>query len=93
MAIPLFYNLRNLMIRKTTTVMTGLGITLSVAVLVASLALVNGLRSVFASTGHPPKLLVLRKAALRNLAASSRRNLLQHSEAIDLRKLKNPIGM
>jgi len=34
MAIPLFYNLRNLMIRKTTTVMTGLGITLSVALLV-----------------------------------------------------------
>jgi len=35
MAIPLFYNLRNLMIRKTTTVMTGLGITLRVEVLVA----------------------------------------------------------
>ena len=69
MAIPLFYNLRNLMIRKTTTVMTGLGITLSVAVLVASLALVNGLRSVFASTGHPLQLLVLRKGGTTELGS------------------------
>jgi putative ABC transport system permease protein len=60
MAIPLSYNFRNLMVRKTTTVMTSAGITLSVAVLVASLALVNGLRTVFANTGHPLQLLVLR---------------------------------
>src|SRR5215831_18519918 len=33
------------------------------------------------------------RAALWNLAASSRRNPLQYSEAINLRKLKNPIGM
>lgn len=69
MAIPLFYNLRNLMIRKTTTVMTGLGITFSVAVLVASLALVNGLRTVFASTGHPLRLLVLRKGGTTELGS------------------------
>jgi putative ABC transport system permease protein len=69
MAIPLSYNLRNLMVRKTTSVMTGLGITLSVAVLVASLALVNGLRSVFASTGHPLQLLVLRKGGTTELGS------------------------
>ena len=41
MAIPLTYNLRNLVVRKTTTVMTALGIALTVAVLVAVLALVK----------------------------------------------------
>ena len=43
MAIPLAYNLRNLTVRKTTTLMTALGIALTVSVLVAVLALVNGL--------------------------------------------------
>ena len=43
MAIPLAYNLRNLVVRKTTTLMTALGIALTVAVLLAILALVNGL--------------------------------------------------
>jgi putative ABC transport system permease protein len=61
MAIPISYNLRNLMIRKTTTIMTALGIALSVAILVASLALVNGLRTVFRNTANPLQLLVLRK--------------------------------
>lgn len=69
MAIPLSYNLRNLMVRKTTTLMTGFGITLSVAVLVASLALVNGLRTVFANTGNPLQLLVLRKGATTELGS------------------------
>jgi putative ABC transport system permease protein len=44
MAIPLAYNLRNLVVRKTTTLMTALGIALTVAVLLAILALVNGLQ-------------------------------------------------
>jgi putative ABC transport system permease protein len=44
MKIPLSYNLRNLVVRKTTTLMTAAGIALTLAVLVSSLALVNGLR-------------------------------------------------
>jgi putative ABC transport system permease protein len=44
MKIPLAYNLRNLVVRKTTTLMTAAGIALTLAVLVSSLALVNGLR-------------------------------------------------
>jgi putative ABC transport system permease protein len=69
MAIPLSYNLRNLMVRKTTTVTTSAGIMLSVAVLVASLALVNGLRTVFANTGHPLQLLVLRTGGTSELGS------------------------
>jgi putative ABC transport system permease protein len=69
MAIPLSYNFRNLMVRKMTTVMTSAGIMLSVAVLVASLALVNGLRTVFANTGHPLQLLVLRNGGTSELGS------------------------
>jgi putative ABC transport system permease protein len=69
MAIPLSYNIRNLRERKTTTIMTAAGIALSVAVLVASLAVVNGLKSVFENTAHPLQLLVLRKGATSELGS------------------------
>jgi len=41
MAIPISYNLRNLVVRKTTTIMTALGIALTVAVLLAILAMLD----------------------------------------------------
>jgi ABC-type lipoprotein release transport system permease subunit len=69
MAIPISYNIRNLTVRKTTTIMTALGIALSVAILVASLALVNGLRTVFRNTANPLQLLVLRKGATSELGS------------------------
>lgn len=69
MAIPISYNLRNLAVRKTTTLMTALGIALSVAILVASLALVNGLRTVFKSTANPLQVLVLRKGGNSELGS------------------------
>ena len=69
MAIPISYNLRNLTVRKTTTIMTALGIALSVAILVASLALVNGLRAVFQNTTNPLQLLVLRKGGNSELSS------------------------
>ena len=63
MAIPISYNLRNLLSRRTTTIMTALGIGLTVAVLLSILAMVEGLRAALASTGHPLQILVLRKGA------------------------------
>jgi putative ABC transport system permease protein len=63
MAIPLAYNLRNLVVRKTTTIMTALGIALTVAVLLAILALVNGLAATLSMTGDPLHVLVLRKGS------------------------------
>ena len=45
MAIPISYNIRNLIVRKTTTLMTGAGIAMTVAVLLAVLGLVSGLAS------------------------------------------------
>lgn len=63
MTIPLSYNLRNLVERKTTTVMTALGIALTVAVLLSILALVDGLRTSLQATGDPLNILVLRKGS------------------------------
>lgn len=63
MAIPLAYNLRNLVVRKTTTLMTALGIALTVAVLLSILALVNGLRTTLSSSGDPLQIVVLRKGS------------------------------
>ncbi|HUI56434.1 MAG TPA: ABC transporter permease [Bryobacteraceae bacterium] len=69
MAIPLAYNLRNLVVRKTTTLMTALGIALTVAVLLAILALVNGLRSTLSVSGDPLHIIVLRKGAESELVS------------------------
>jgi len=63
MAIPIAYNLRNLVVRKTTTIMTALGIALTVAVLLAILALVNGLRATLGTSGDPLHVMVLRKGS------------------------------
>ena len=63
MAIPVSYNLRNLVVRKTTTLMTALGIALTVAVLLAVMAMVNGLRATLGASGDPLHVLVLRKGS------------------------------
>ena len=69
MAIPLAYNLRNLVVRKTTTIMTALGIGLTVAVLLAILSLVNGLRTTLSVSGDPLHVLVLRQGAESELVS------------------------
>jgi putative ABC transport system permease protein len=51
MALPFSYNLRNLRVRKTTTILTALGIALTVSVLLGILAMVAGLKSALRS-GH-----------------------------------------
>ena len=77
MAIPIAYNLRNLVVRKSTTIMTALGIALTVAVLMAMLAMVNGLESSFATTGDPLNLLVTRKGSDSELVSSLARTVFQ----------------
>src|SRR5215471_3663183 len=70
MGIPLSYNLRNLMVRRTTTVLTALGMALTVVVLLAALALVDGLRAAFRSSGDPRNVLVLRKGSSSELSSA-----------------------
>jgi putative ABC transport system permease protein len=81
MSIPITYNLRNLVVRKTTTMMTALGIALTVAVLVADMALVEGLSTAFKTTGHPLQALVLRKGASSELGSSVTRQAFQTLKA------------
>jgi putative ABC transport system permease protein len=69
MAIPISYNIRNLIVRKTTTLMTGAGIAMTVAVLLAVLGLVSGLQSAFESSGDPLHVLVLRKGGNAELTS------------------------
>ena len=77
MAIPLAYNLRNLAVRKTTTLMTALGIALTVSVLLAVLALVNGLRTAFHTTANPLNVLVMRKGATAELSGGMQRSVFE----------------
>ena len=77
MAIPIAYNLRNLVVRKTTTVMTAIGIGLTVAVLVADLALVEGLKTAFKATGHPLQLVVMRKGSNAEMSSTVTREAFQ----------------
>ncbi len=83
MALPLAYNLRNLVVRKTTTVMTALGIALTVAVLLSVLALVNGLRSTFESSGNPLQIIVFRKGSSAELNSAITRGVFQDVKGVD----------
>jgi putative ABC transport system permease protein len=82
MAIPVSYNLRNLIVRKTTTIVTALGITLTVAVLLSVLALLNGLQTAFKSSGNPLQILVMRKGSNAELSSAITREVYQEVKSM-----------
>lgn len=61
--IPIKYNVRSLIVRKTTTIATALGIGLVVCVLSCALMLSAGVKKTLGSSGHPDVALVLRKGS------------------------------
>jgi putative ABC transport system permease protein len=63
MAIPISYNVRNLKLRKGLTIMTALGIALTVTTAIFLMALLAGLNRAFVSSGSPLNVLVLRKGS------------------------------
>jgi putative ABC transport system permease protein len=69
MAVPLQYNIRNLRLRKSATVMTALGIALTVTTAIFILALLAGLNAAFRGSGDPLNVLVMRKGATAELSA------------------------
>jgi putative ABC transport system permease protein len=69
MAIPIQYNIRNLKLRKSATVMTALGIALTVTTAIFIMALLAGLNAAFHGSGDPLNVLALRKGATAELAA------------------------
>jgi putative ABC transport system permease protein len=68
MAIPISYNIRNLRLRKGLTIMTALGIALTVTTVVFLMALLAGLRQAFVTSGDPLNVLVLRKGSTAELS-------------------------
>ena len=69
MKIPLIYNIRSIMQRPASTVMTAVSIGLVVAVFVAMLALASGFRAALAKTGSPDNVIVLRQGAQDELSS------------------------
>lgn len=68
MAIPLSYNIRNLKLRKGLTIMTALGIALTVTTAVFLMALLAGLNKAFMTSGDPLNVLVMRKGSTAELS-------------------------
>ena len=83
MLIPIRYNLRNLFVRRTSTLLTVFGIGVSVAVFVAVMALVEGIRQTFVATGEPLNVL-----AIRNGAQSETGSLIEPSSALVARTIR-----
>jgi putative ABC transport system permease protein len=68
MAIPISYNIRNLKLRKGLTIMTALGIALTVTTAIFIMALLAGLQRAFVTSGDPNNVLVLRKGSEAELS-------------------------
>jgi len=63
MAIPLSYNVRNVIHRPIATLTTAVGIGLTVAILIGALALASGFQAALRTTGSPNNAIALRKGA------------------------------
>ena len=63
MALPLKYNVRNVLVRWRTTLFTILGVTLVVAVYVLLQSMAAGIEKSSASTGDPRNILIVRKGS------------------------------
>src|SRR5207249_327313 len=59
MPIPISYNIRNLRLRKGLTIMTALGIALTVTTAIFLMALLAGLKRAFVTNGEPLNVLVV----------------------------------
>src|SRR5512141_830047 len=70
MNIPLKYNIRSLLQRKTRTALTVLGIAAVVSVFVSMVALGRGMAASFAATGSKDNLVVLQKGAFSQSLSS-----------------------
>jgi putative ABC transport system permease protein len=61
--VPIKYNFRSLIVRRVGTVMTMLGVALTVAVFVSVLALLNGVENTFVDSGEPLNLIMIRQGS------------------------------
>jgi hypothetical protein len=68
--VPLSYSLRNLWVRKTTTLLTALGMALVVYVFAAVLMLEAGLRNTLVNTGEADNMVVTRQGTATEVQSS-----------------------
>ncbi|HXU17166.1 MAG TPA: FtsX-like permease family protein [Terriglobales bacterium] len=68
MAIPISYNVRNMVLRKGLTLMTAMGIALTVMTAVFLMMLLAGMKKAFVKSGDPLNVLVMRKGSTSELA-------------------------
>ena len=77
MKIPLKYNFGSLWVRRLGSIMTALGIGLTVSTFIIMMALVNGLDAIFIDTGHDNNLIVIRDGSLNEVNSYFDRDLVQ----------------
>ena len=83
MALPIRYNVRNLTVRKSTTLATAFTIGLTVAVYLMVMALARGIDLTLASSGEPMNLIVLRNGSTAELNSSVSREQLNSLMFLD----------
>ena len=69
MAIPISYNIRNVIHRPVATLTTAVGIGLTVAILIGALALASGFQAALRTTGSANNAIALRKGADSELSS------------------------
>ena len=80
MALPLKYNLRNLVVRKGSTLATAFTIGLTVAVFLMVMALARGIDLTLSTSGEPLNVIVLREGSTAELNSSVSREQLQRPD-------------
>jgi putative ABC transport system permease protein len=83
MALPLKYNLRNITVRKSSTIATALTIGLTVGVFLLVMALARGIDLTLASSGEPLNLIVLREGSTAELNSIVTRENLNDLKFLD----------
>jgi putative ABC transport system permease protein len=61
--VPIKYNFRSLIVRRVGTIMTMLGVALTVAVFVSVLAMLNGVENTVVDSGEPLNLIMIRQGS------------------------------
>ena len=61
--VPIKYNVRSIIVRRVGSMMTVLGVALTVAVFVSVLAMVHGLESTYVDSGEPLNLIMIRQSS------------------------------
>ena len=77
MAIPIKYNLRNLAVRKVSTLMVIGGVALVVVIFVSIMAVVDGIDQIYQTSGEPDNVIVLRKGASDTVMSALAPDVLQ----------------